>query len=48
MNKPTFEEFLKNIYRMSLHDYSELDYHQQKAIEIDYKDSYGKSINWWE
>lgn len=47
MKKPTFEEFLHNIYSMSLFDYQNLSKEQAKAVEIDYKDRYGAPIKWF-
>lgn len=47
MKKPTFAEFLKNIYSMSLADYFALNEQQGKAVEIDYKDRYGAPIKWY-
>lgn len=48
MVKPTFEEFLKNIYGMSLYDYHKKTYDEQILLEADYKNRYGKLIRWWD
>lgn len=46
MGKPSFEEFLINIYKMSLYDYHCLSDEERHAIIIDYSNRYG-SVKWW-
>jgi len=40
-NKPTFYEFIKNIYGLSIYEYEGLKDMQKKAVEIDYINRYG-------
>lgn len=42
MKKPTFEEFIRMIYGLSMDEYWSLNEFQRKAIDIDYHDRYGR------
>ena len=46
MKKPTFYEFVKNIYGLDYAQYQELNDYQKKAAEIDYENRYG-TIRWF-
>ena len=45
-NKPTFPEFLRRIYGLTLEQYDRLNDHQKTAAELDYKSRYG-AIKWF-
>ena len=45
-SKPTFYEFIKMIYGMTIDEFEELNDYQKKAAEIDYENRYG-TIRWF-